>query len=102
MLLLFLIDEGWKEGRRRIILVLWGIILRGNSFTILRLQKVLNQVLHQAVLLGHIPLEVDHLVENVLVIVLEIADVGSHVLLRALHPVDFDLKGFNRGRVVWR
>lgn len=34
--------------------------LEGLLLTILDLQKVLNEVLHKAVLLGHIPLECDH------------------------------------------
>jgi hypothetical protein len=40
------------------------------KLTILHLQKVTDQVLHEAILLRHIPLEVHHLGEHVLVIVL--------------------------------
>ncbi len=62
----------------------------------------MNQVLHQAILLRHVPLEVDHLVENILVVVLEVADMGSHLLLRALHPVDLYLESLNCCGVVRR
>jgi hypothetical protein len=40
------------------------------KLTILHLQKVTDQVLHEAILLRHIPLEVHHLGEHVLIIVL--------------------------------
>jgi hypothetical protein len=40
------------------------------KLTILHLQKVTDQILHQAILLRHIPLEVHHLGEHVLIVVL--------------------------------
>jgi hypothetical protein len=40
------------------------------KLTILHLQKVTDQVLHEAILLRHITLEVHHLGEHVLVVVL--------------------------------
>lgn len=38
------------------------------KLTILHLQKVADQVLHEAVLLRHIPLEIHHLGEHILII----------------------------------
>ena len=49
--------------------------------TILNLQKVRDQILHEAVLLRHVALEVDHLIEHVLIVIFKVADMGSHIVL---------------------
>ena len=70
--------------------------LRGDSPTILQLQEVLNQVLHEAVLLGHVALEVDHLAEHALVVGLEVPDVLRHLVVRLREPFDLRLHGLDR------
>ena len=67
-------------------------MLRGDSPTILELQEILYQVLHESVLLRHVALEVDHLREHALVVRLERADVRSHLFLIAGHTVDLRLQ----------
>ena len=47
----------------------------------LQLQKVLYQVLHESILLGHIPLEIDHFSQDIIVIVLEMSDVVGHLVM---------------------
>lgn len=61
------------------------------SPTIFELQEVLYQVLHQAVLLCHVPLEVDHLAENALVVALEMADVCGEVFVRSCQSLHLRL-----------
>ena len=67
------------------------------SPTIFELQEVLYQVLHQAVLLCHVPLEVDHLGEHGLVVALEVAHVRDELLLVAGHLVEAGLEGLHGG-----
>jgi len=52
------------------------------QLTILHLQKVTDQVLHEAILLCHVSLEVHHLGENILVIVFQVTNMRGHVILR--------------------
>jgi len=72
--------------------------LSKNKLTILHLQKVTDQVLHEAILLRHISLEVHHLGEHVLVIALQVAYVGRHVILRLNEALNLRLQGLNRYR----
>lgn len=66
--------------------------------TILYLQEILNQILHEPVLLRHISLKVDHLVQHLLVIPLQVPYVGSHLLLRSRQAVDLSLELSRLGR----
>ena len=59
--------------------------------TILQLQKVADQILHQTILLRHIPLEAHHLVQHVLVVDFEIAYMRRHLVLCACHAFDLVL-----------
>lgn len=61
------------------------------QLTILHLQKVTDQVLHEAILLRHVSLEVHHLGEHVLVIVFQVADMCRHVILRLNETLDLSL-----------
>lgn len=81
-----------EEGRKK----------RPKSHTILDLQKVLYQILHQPVLLRHVPLEIDHLLQHLLVIPLQTPNMRAHVLLRAREAVDLRLQRRARGRAVPR
>lgn len=51
--------------------------------TVLNLQEVLNQILHQPILLRHVLLEVDHFLEDILIVLLQIVNMGGHLLLRS-------------------
>ena len=73
--------------------------LRGNHPTILQLQEVLYQILHQPVLLRHVPLEVHHLIQHVLVVVLQVADVRRHLVLLPRHALELRLQGLDRARL---
>ena len=65
------------------------------KLTILHLQKVTDQVLHEAILLCHIPLEVHHLGEHILVIAFQVAYVGGHVILGLDKTLNLRLQGLN-------
>jgi len=65
--------------------------------TILDLEEVLNEILHESVLLSDVALEVDHFGKDVLVISLEITNVGGHVLLCLEKAVDLGLESFYGG-----
>lgn len=67
--------------------------------TILNLKEILDEILHEPVLLGHVALEVDHLVEDVLVVTLEVANVRGHLLLCPGHAIDLLLHELDGG--VW-
>jgi hypothetical protein len=65
--------------------------------TILDLQEILYQVLHKSILLSHIPLEVDHFLQDVLVISFDIPNMRKHVFLSLRQAIDLGLKGFECG-----
>jgi hypothetical protein len=81
----------------------WSTIVVGDQkdvlLTVLDLEKVLNKILHESVLLSDVALEVDHFGEDVLVISLEITDVGGHVLLCLDKAVDLSLESLYGGGV---
>ena len=66
--------------------------------TVLELHKVLNEILHEAVLLRQISLEGHHLVYNCVVLVLECADVRGELLLLARHTLDLQMNPFQKVR----
>lgn len=70
--------------------------IRSGKPTILQLQKVADQVLHQPVLLRHVPLEAHHLVKHVLVVDFQVSDVRRHFVLGACHAFDLVLESLYR------
>ena len=69
-----------------------------NQLTILHLQKVADQVLHEAILLCHVSLKVHHLGEHVLIIVFQVANMCRHVVLRLNETLYLCLQGFDSYR----
>lgn len=63
--------------------------------TILELQKVLDQILHQPVLLSHVALEVDHFAEHALIVALQVPDMLRHLVVRLGQTVDLRLHGLD-------
>lgn len=58
------------------------------SLTALTSKKISDEVLHQAVLLSHSPLEADHLNEHIFVIPLQVANPCPQVLALLFEPLD--------------
>ena len=54
----------------------------------------MNEVLHHAVLLGHVTLEVDELAQDVLVVGFHRSETGGHLIVTSGEVIDLALHGF--------
>ncbi len=73
-------------------------MFRGDSPTILQLQKVLYQILHEPVLLRHVALEDDHLAEHALIVAFEVPNVPCHLIVGDEQAVDGGLQPVDGGQ----
>jgi hypothetical protein len=66
----------------------------GFEFAALDVEEVLDEVLHHAILLGHVTLKVNELAENVLIVGFHRSETGDHFIVTSGKVIDLALEGF--------
>ena len=66
----------------------------GLELAVLDVEEVLDEVLHHAVLLGHVALKVDELAKDVLIVGFHRSETPGHFIVTSGEVIDLTLEGF--------